>query len=121
MLYSVQDHWLRWCYNCHLSAFAVCLVVGRRFVLRPVVPDHLVGNAVPCEVSLHLLDDRHRIGIVKLVYFPEVAVVINDNKIACVTDAGQISVDHSPASVRDIMRHQRISLLNGLMSVSYRA
>ena len=89
-------------------------------VLRSVVTDHLVGNSVPCEVSLHLLDDRNGIGIVELVYFPEVAVVVNDNQIACITDAEQISADLSPGSVRDIMRHQCLSLLTGLMTAAYR-
>ena len=85
-----------------------------------VVTDHLVGNAVPCEVSLRLLDDRNGIGIVELVYFQEVAVVVNDNQIACITDAEQISADLSPGSVRDIMRHQCLSLLTGLMTAAYR-
>ena len=54
-------------------------------------------------MRLHLLHGRHRISIVELVYFSEVAVAVNDNQIACITDAEQISVDLSPGSVGDIM------------------
>ena len=54
-------------------------------------------------MRLHLLHGRHRISIVELVYFSEVAVAVNDNQIACITDAEQISVDLIPGSVRDIM------------------
>ena len=64
--------------------------------LQSDVTNHLVGNAVPREVRLRLLDDRNRIGIVELVYFPEVAVIVNDNQIACITDAEQITTGLSP-------------------------
>ena len=56
-----------------------------------VVTAHLVGNAVPREVRFRLLDDRDRIAIVELAYFPEVSVVFNDNRIDYITDAEQIS------------------------------
>ena len=89
-------------------------------VLRSVVTEKMVGNAVPREVRLHLLDDRSRIVIVELGFFPEVVVVVNRNQIACVTDAEQISADLSPGSVTDTMRHQCISLLTGLITTAYR-
>ena len=77
------------------------------------------GYCYTREVRLHLRDDRNRIGIVELVYFPEVAVVVNDNHIACITNAEQIIADlYSPGSVRDIMGHQCSSLLTGLVTVA---
>ena len=79
-----------------------------------------MGRSVLVRLCLHLLDDRKGIGIVEPVYFPEVAVVVNDNHIACIIDAEQISADLSPGSVRDIMRRQCLSLLTGFMTAACR-